>query len=97
MYPLSVINGEMTMIKLAIYVINDSFHIKPSVLREKLQEYANRAYNDGVKQAGYDGYILLTNTNDKHLDYFTAYLYKNDTNRSFNVKAKITDKGLLFV
>lgn len=82
------------MIKLGTYVINGSWHIKPADIRAKLKEYANREYNNGIKQAGYKGYILFTNTSDKHHDFFTAYLYTHDTHRSFNAKFKITDNGL---
>lgn len=77
------------MLKLSTYVINGSWHVKPEQIREKLIEYANREYNEGIKQVGWSGYILLTNTKDKHHDFFTAYYYVHDTNRAFNVKLKI--------
>lgn len=85
------------MIKLGTYVINGSWYVKPAEIRAKLKEYAEREYNNGIKQAHYTGYILLTNTKDKHHDFFTAYLYQRDTNRAFNVKFKITSNGLVEV
>ena len=70
---------------------------KPKVYatrKDMARAYAQYAYNDGVKQAGWPGYIVVRNPSGTWEKPLNIYYYVNEPSTSYLAKYKITNNGL---
>jgi hypothetical protein len=84
------------MIRLGTWLVRDSWTLKPSEVRGQLAIYALRAFNDGVKQIGWQGWIIVRQRPQDKRDEFTIYYYTNEPeNVNYNLKYKIVGKEIV--